>query len=223
MDSIIRLRACRKFYHIGDETIKVLDGIDIDIYRGEILILLGESGCGKTTLLNILGGVNRMDEGGLFFEGKDLTSFSDDVITDYRRKHIGYVFQECYLMPNLTALENVQMIASLNRDSEDPVAMLERVGLSGRAGHFPSQLSLGQRQRVAIARALVKRPDIIIADEPTASLDPDTGRKVIDLLRTAVREYGITLVMTTHNRGMICPSDRVIMISNGKIEEQVSL
>ncbi len=213
----LKLIDCKKEYKTGTETVKVLNGVNLEVYEDEFVIILGESGCGKTTLLNILGGIDAMDEGKLFYEDEDLSASNKEQLTRFRREHVGFVFQESNLMPNLTALENVQMVATLNKNSLDPVECLEMVGLKDRMNHFPTALSLGQRQRVAIARAIVKAPDVIIADEPTASLDPKTGMMVLDVLAKIVKDRHITVVMTTHDVEFSKLADRVVVLEDGML------
>ncbi len=219
MDKKIKLslRDCVKEYKTGGESLRILDGINLDIYENEFVTLLGESGCGKTTLLNIIGGMDEMTSGTLTVEGGEVSLQSEKAITQYRRNYIGYIFQECHLMPNLTALENIEIIASLKEDSGDSREALRLVGLEERANHFPSQLSLGQRQRVAIARALVKKPGLVIADEPTASLDPGNGEKILGLIHKLVDNEGYTVIMATHNIDFAEKSDRILEITNGRI------
>ena len=211
------LENCVKEYRTGNEVVKVLDGVDLEVYENEFVIILGESGCGKTTLLNILGGIDNMDSGRLVYEDEDLTAASRDKLTLFRREHVGYVFQESNLMPNMTALENVQMMTIMNKDSLNPEECLRAVGMEGRMDHFPSALSLGQRQRVAIARAMVTLPDIIIADEPTASLDPKTGKLVLEVLKQIVKDRGITVIMATHDVEFTKMADRCLVIKDGRI------
>lgn len=214
---MLKLSNCTKEYKSGEEVVRVLEGVNLEVANDEFLIILGESGCGKTTLLNILGGIDAMDSGSLLFEGEELFGASRERLGRYRRKHIGFVFQESNLMPNLTALENVQMAATLNKDSLDPEACLKALGMGNRMGHFPEAMSLGQRQRVAIARAIVKLPDIIIADEPTASLDPKTGRQVFDELSGVIKEHHIAVVMATHDMELAKLADRTLRLKEGKL------
>ena len=216
----LHLKNCSKTYTTGNQSIPVLKDVSLDVYEDEFLIILGESGCGKTTLLNILGGIDRMDgssDSEFSFEDINLVSASEQELTAYRRHHLGYIFQESRLMPNLTALENVQLMASLSANPIDPLEALSLVGLSDRAGHFPSELSLGQRQRVSIARAIAKAPDIIIADEPTSSLDPDTGRSVLELLSELCKSRRTPVVMTTHDVEFRKYADRILTLKDGKL------
>ncbi len=217
MKTKLSLINCKKEYKSVSESVSVLSGVNLDVFENEFLIILGESGCGKTTLLNILGGTDQMDEGQLIYENKDLTAASKDEIVMYRRQHVGYVFQESNLMPNLTALENVQMIASLKEGSLDCRECLKNVGMGERMNHFPSELSLGQRQRVALARAIVKLPDIIIADEPTASLDPKTSKTVLKELLNITKNNHITVIMTTHDVEFTNIADRVVVLKDGRL------
>lgn len=191
----------------------------MDIQRGELLTVLGESGSGKSTLMNLVGGIDRADSGQLFFQGEDISGYSEVELTRYRRKQVGFVFQFYNLVPSLTALENVWAAAEIADDPMDPGEALELVGLADRQEHFPSQLSGGQQQRVAIARALVKRPALMLCDEPTGALDHDTSIVVLDLLQKLNREIGTTLVVITHNPGLTPMANRTISIVDGQIQQ----
>ena len=214
---LISMRGIIKEYPNGDSVNRVLKGIDLDIYKGEFLIILGESGCGKSTLVNIAGGMDSLTDGSISVEGKDYSHPTDDELTMYRREYVGFVFQSYNLMPNLTAQENVRFIADLVEDSMKPADAIAKVGLSERAGHFPSALSGGQQQRVSIARAIVKRPEIIFADEPTAALDYETSIEVLTVFEEIVREGGSTVVMITHNPEIAKMADRVVKLRNGLV------
>ena len=217
---VVTLRGAVKDYPSGGVQQRVLRSIDLDIYESELLVILGESGCGKTTLLNLLGGMDRLTEGSLTAFGKDLSSPAEETLTDYRRNDVGFVFQAYHLMPNLTAWENVELIAEHSADAMDSLAALELVGLDAKAGSYPFALSAGQQQRVAIARAIVKKPRLILADEPTAALDLRTGREVLKVIRDVVREQGISVVMATHNAEIAKMADRVVRLQDGRIAEE---
>ena len=215
---ILSLRKVIKEFKNGDTISRVLKGIDLDVYEGELLVVLGESGCGKSTMLNIIGGMDHLTDGEFRFRGEDYSHAPEDVLTEYRRQHIGFIFQSYNLMPNLTALQNLQFIAELKEDSGDPEEALEWVGLSSRRNSYPSQMSGGQQQRVSIARALVKRPGLILADEPTAALDYTTGIEVLTLIEKVV-SGGTSIVMVTHNEEITRMADRVIRMRGGYIDE----
>ena len=212
---MITLRSVTREFPSGEDKIRVLKGIDLDIYQGEFLVVLGESGCGKTTMMNIIGGMDAMTEGTLTVDGKDFSNPSDAELTEYRRDYIGYIFQAYHLMPNLSALENLQLIAEISKDPVDPEEALSLVGLTERAGNFPSQMSGGQQQRVSIARALTKNPKLILADEPTAALDYETSIEVLSIVENIVRDQGKTVVMITHNPEIAKMADRVVKLRSG--------
>ena len=214
---LIRMRGIVKEFPSGENVIRVLKGIDLDIYRGEFLVILGESGCGKTTLVNIIGGMDQLTEGQIEVEGRDLSHPTEKELTAYRRNYLGFVFQSYNLMPNLTALENVQFIADIARDPMDASEALQKVGLTDRADHFPAMLSGGQQQRVSIARAFVKRPKIIFADEPTAALDYQTSVEVLRVFEEIVKDQGTSVVMITHNPEIAKMANRVIKLKDGTI------
>lgn len=215
---LLSLQDIRREYQNGDTITRVLRGVNLDVYEGEFLTLLGESGCGKTTLLNIVGGLDTVTSGKVFFGDQELTSVSRRELTAYRRKNLGFVFQAYNLMPNLTALQNVQLIAELVDDPMDPEEALAMVGLSERLHNYPSQLSGGQQQRVSIARALVKRPRLILADEPTAALDYATSIEVLQVFERVIAS-GTTLVMVTHNEEIARMADRIVRLRVGKTYE----
>ncbi len=214
---LIRMRGIVKEFPSGENVIRVLKGIDLDIYRGEFLVILGESGCGKTTLVNIIGGMDQLTDGQIEVEGRDLSHPTEKELTAYRRNYLGFVFQSYNLMPNLTALENVQFIADIARDPMDASEAIEKVGLTDRADHFPAMLSGGQQQRVSIARAFVKRPKIIFADEPTAALDYQTSVEVLQVFEEIVKDQGTSVVMITHNPEIAKMANRVIKLKDGTI------
>ena len=214
---IISLKGVKKTFPSGDSTITILKGIDLDIYEGEFLVILGESGCGKSTMLNIVGGMDSLSEGTLTVEGKDFSHPGDRELTEYRRDYIGFIFQSYNLMPNLSALENIEFVTENCKDPLPAEKALDVVGMSARAGHFPAQMSGGQQQRISIARALAKNPKVILADEPTAALDFQTGQEVLILVEKIVREQKKTVVMITHNAEIAKMADRVIKLRGGLI------
>lgn len=214
---IISLRNVTKNFRSGDETLHVLKGIDLDIYPKEFLVILGESGCGKTTLMNIIGGMDSMTDGQLEIDGKDFSHPTDSELTEYRRNFTGFIFQSYNLMPNLSALENLEFVAEICKEPLKPADTLQLVGLTDRAGNFPSQMSGGQQQRVSIARALTKNPRLILADEPTAALDYDTSIEILSIVEDIVRNQGKTVIMITHNPEIAKMADRVVRIRSGQI------
>ena len=214
---LISLRNIIKEYPSGDGVLRVLKGINLDIYENEFVVVLGESGCGKSTMMNIVGGMDFATDGELIIDGKDFSHPSDEELTRYRREYVGFIFQAYNLMPNLTALENIQFIAEIAKDPADPQEALNMVGLGEKGMNFPAQMSGGQQQRVSIARALVKKPRLILADEPTAALDFQTGQEVLVVMEKIVKERGTTVVMITHNAEIAKMADRVIKLRSGKI------
>ncbi|MCR5843434.1 MAG: ABC transporter ATP-binding protein [Oscillospiraceae bacterium] len=195
----------------------MLKGINLDIYKNELVIVLGESGCGKSTMVNIIGGMDNLTDGELIIEGKDFSHPTEAELTQYRREYLGFVFQSYNLMPNLTAQENVQFIAEIATDPMTAEEAIAKVGLTDRADNFPAGLSGGQQQRVAIARAIVKRPAIIFADEPTAALDYETSIEVLSVLEEIMKEQGTTVVMITHNAEIAKMANRVVKLKNGLV------
>ena len=214
---ILSLRGVIKEFLSGEEIRRILKGIDLDIYEKELLVALGESGCGKSTMLNIIGGMDELTQGQMLVEGKDFSHPSEKELTDYRRDYIGYIFQSYNLMPNLNALENIEFIAEIAKNPLDAEECLEQVGLADRWNRYPSSMSGGQQQHVCIARAIVKDPMIILADEPTAALDFVTGQGVLKPIEKIVRERGKTVIMVTHNVEIAKMADRVIKLKDGKI------
>ena len=211
------LKNVTKEFPSGDGVLKVLKGINLDIYKNEFVVVLGESGCGKSTMMNIVGGMDFLTDGTLTIEGKDFSHPTDAELTKYRREYIGFIFQAYNLMPNLTALENVQFIAELVKDPMDAAEAIDKVGLSARANNYPGQMSGGQQQRVSIARAIVKKPKLILADEPTAALDYTTSIEVLSVVEDIVRNQGATVMMVTHNPEIAKMADRVVKVRNGRI------
>ncbi len=202
---------------MGEVQVQALRGIDLDLYARELVVMLGASGSGKSTLLNILGGLDRATAGRVQYHDKELTGASDKELTEYRRHHVGFVFQFYNLIPSLTARENVTIVTEIARNPMGPDEALELVGLGDRMDHFPSQLSGGQQQRVAIARAIAKRPQVLLCDEPTGALDSATGIIVLEALHRVNRELGTTTAVITHNADIAQMADRVIRLSDGVI------
>ncbi|SFQ29626.1 putative ABC transport system ATP-binding protein [Caldicoprobacter faecalis] len=219
--SFIRFEDVTKVYTMGEVEVKALDGISFDIEQGEFVTIVGPSGAGKTTVLNILGGMDTCDSGKVFVDGAEISAYNSKQRVAYRRYDIGFVFQFYNLVPNLTALENVELAAQLSKNPLDPKKVLEDVGLSHRMNNFPAQLSGGEQQRVAIARAIVKNPKLLLCDEPTGALDDNTGRQVLELLYNTCRHRGTTVIVVTHNQAITPMADRIITIRNGKVKSSV--
>ena len=215
--SFIELSSVYKKYKMGDVVIPALDGVSFDIEEGELCMIVGPSGAGKTTVLNILGGIDSCDDGKVRVGGEMINSFSSRRLSVYRRQDVGFVFQFYNLVPNLTALENVELGSSLSKKSMNPKRMLERVGLGDRLDNFPSQLSGGEQQRVSIARALAKNPKLLLCDEPTGALDYATGKQILDLLQTTSSETGMTVIIITHNTSLTPMANRVITMRGGRV------
>ena len=213
----VEFRKVKKQYRMGEVTIDALRDITFEIEKGEICVIVGASGAGKTTLLNILGGMDTLTSGKVLLDGRDISRYSSKALTKYRRYDIGFVFQFYNLVPNLTALENVELAAQLSRRPLQPRKVLKQVGLAGRMNNFPAQLSGGEQQRVAIARALAKNPKLLLCDEPTGALDYNTGKAILKLLQDTAREKGITVVIITHNQAITAMADRIIEIKNGMV------
>ena len=218
-DPVMRIRAVSKTYRMGEIEVSALRTIDLDLYGGEFIVILGASGSGKSTLLNILGGLDTPTEGTVRYLEHELTAASERDLTRYRREHVGFVFQFFNLLPSLTALENVELVTEIAPHARDAAEMLRLVGLGDRLNHFPAQLSGGEQQRVAIARALAKRPDVLLCDEPTGSLDYRTGKGVLHVLEQANQELGTLVVIITHNAAIAAMGSRVIHLSSGKISQ----
>ncbi len=216
-EPIVSVRGVKKEFMSGEEMRQILKGVDLDVYPGELVVVLGESGCGKSTLLNIIGGMDRMTEGKVLVEGKDMSNPTEDELTDYRRKYVGFIFQAYNLMPNLSAYENIEFIAEISDKAMDSMEALKLVGLEAKANSMPSALSGGQMQRISIARALVKSPKIILADEPTAALDYDTSIKVLSVIEKISKENNTTILMVTHNPEIAKMANRVVRLRDGKI------
>lgn len=218
-DVILTLQGVSKIYRMGETELYALNNVDLEIYRGEFLIILGPSGSGKTTLLNMLGGIDHPTTGKIRFENQDIAKVSDYALTLYRRNQIGFVFQYYNLIPTLTALENVQVTVEIAAKPMDSRKALEIVGLQDFADHFPAQMSGGQQQRVAIARALASNPEILLCDEPTGALDSKMGRTILALLADLNKRLKKNVVFITHNQNIARLGDRIIKLKDGKIEE----
>ena len=216
-DGFISFEKVKKDYQAGEVTVTALHDVSFAIEKGEICVIVGESGAGKTTLLNILGGMDSLTEGRVTVDGAEVSSFGKKELTAYRRNDVGFVFQFYNLIPNLTALENVEIAAQLKKDSLDPALVLEQVGLKDRMSNFPAQLSGGEQQRVAIARALATNPKLLLCDEPTGALDYNTGKAILKLLQDTSRSTGMTVIIITHNKALCAMADRVIRVKSGTI------
>lgn len=208
-----------KEYGTADSLVRALNDANFSVERGELAVILGSSGAGKTTALNILGGMDTATHGRVIFDGKDITNWNEEQLCNYRRTDVGFVFQFYNLVPNLTALENVELAAQICQDSLDATETLQKVGLGDRIGNFPAQLSGGEQQRVSIARALAKRPKLLLCDEPTGALDYVTGKQILQLLQDTYRRDGITVIIITHNSAIAPMADKVIRFKSGKIED----
>ncbi len=210
-------RALRKVYEMGEVTVEALRGVDFELFAGEFIVLLGPSGSGKSTLLNILGGLDVPTSGTVVYKDHVLTSADEAALTEYRRAHVGFVFQFYNLIPSLTARENVALVTEIAPGSMKPEEALALVNLSERLDHFPAQLSGGEQQRVAIARAIAKRPEVLLCDEPTGALDITTGAVVLDAISRVNRELGTSTVVITHNAAIAGIADRVVRLSDGHV------
>lgn len=219
MEDFVKLEEITKIYRMGEVEIRAVDGINFSIKKGEFVIIVGPSGAGKTTVLNILGGMDTATSGRITVDGGDITGFSAKRLTGYRRNDIGFVFQFYNLVPNLTALENVELALQICKNPLDAREVLEEVGLGGRLDNFPAQLSGGEQQRVSIARALAKNPKLLLCDEPTGALDYNTGKQILKLLQDMCRERGMTVIVITHNSALAPMADRLIKIKNGKVSK----
>ncbi|PMR67948.1 ABC transporter ATP-binding protein [Halomonas heilongjiangensis] len=221
---VFATRGLTRLYRMGEVSIQALQGVDLELYRGELIVMLGASGSGKSTLLNIMGGLDLASEGTVRYidrdqRDQDLTHASRRELTRFRRQHVGFVFQFYNLISSLTARENVAIVTDIARDPMTPEAALGLVGLEGRLDHFPSQLSGGEQQRVAIARAIAKRPDVLLCDEPTGALDFRTGIRVLEVLEEINRTIGTTVAIITHNEVIGEMADRVIRLRDGRVDE----
>ena len=217
--SFVEFEHVKKTYHMGEVDIEALRDVNFTIEKGEFAVIVGASGAGKTTILNILGGMDTATSGRVILDGEDVSGFSSKKLTTFRRHDIGFVFQFHNLVQNLTALENVELAAQICRDPMDAMTVLEQVGLKDRAHNFPAQLSGGEQQRVAIARALAKNPKLLLCDEPTGALDYNTGKMILQLLQDACRKNGMTVIVITHNQALTAMADRIITVKSGLITE----
>ena len=215
--SYIRFHEVGREYRTGEVVVEALKKVSFEIERGKFTLIVGPSGAGKTTLLNLLGGMDIATCGEIFVDGKEISAFNERQLTDYRRFDIGFVFQFYNLIPNLTAKENVELAAQICKEHMEAEEALAGVGLQERMDHFPAQLSGGEQQRVAIARALAKKPKLLLCDEPTGALDDQTGRQVLALLQSTVKENGMSVVVITHNAALIPMADRVIRVKDGRV------
>ena len=219
MDGFVALKNVKKIYQMGEVQIMAAAGIDFEIRPGEFAVVVAPSGAGKTTVLNILGGMDTATEGEVLVDGEDIARYSPRQLTAYRRNDIGFVFQFYNLVPNLTALENVELALQICKDPMDAETVMKEVGLGDRMKNFPAQLSGGEQQRVSIARALAKNPKLLLCDEPTGALDYNTGKAILKLLQDTCRERGMTVILITHNSAIAPMADRVIHIKNGRVEK----
>ena len=219
MEAYVKLENMTKIYRMGEVEIRAADGIDFEIMKGEFVVIVGPSGAGKTTVLNVLGGMDTATSGAIWVDGKDIAKYNPRELTGSRRDDIGFVFQFYNLISNLTALENVELALQICRDPLSARSVLKDVGLGDRMKNFPAQLSGGEQQRVSIARALAKNPKLLLCDEPTGALDYNTGKAILKLLQDTCREQGMTVIVITHNSAIAPMADRVIKIKNGKVSE----
>ena len=221
MSAFVEFNHVNKIYNTGEVKIQALRDVNFEIGKGEFCVIVGASGAGKTTILNILGGMDTLTDGKVFLDGEEVSAYNKRQLTGYRRHDVGFVFQFYNLVQNLTALENVELAAQICRDPLDAAQVLKEVGLEERMGNFPAQLSGGEQQRVAIARALAKNPKLLLCDEPTGALDYNTGKAVLKLLQDTCREKGKTVVVITHNQALTAMADRIITVKSGTIKSMV--
>jgi len=219
MEEFVKLQDITKTYKMGEVEIHAVNHISFSIEKGEFVVIVGPSGAGKTTVLNILGGMDTATSGKLYVDGQDITAYNSKKLTGYRRDDIGFVFQFYNLVPNLTAKENVELALQICKDPLDAQTVLEEVGLGHRLDNFPAQLSGGEQQRVSIARALAKNPKLLLCDEPTGALDYNTGKSILKLLQNMCRERGMTVIVITHNQALAPMADRLIHIKNGQVSD----
>ena len=217
-ESFVVFKDVCKYYQSGTKTIAASDHVSFSISKGEFCVIVGPSGAGKTTILNMLGGMDRCDKGSIMLDGSEISALNEHDLTNYRRFDVGFVFQFYNLVPNLTAHENVELASEICKSPMDPDEALELVGLRDREDHFPAQLSGGEQQRVSIARALAKNPKILLCDEPTGALDYQTGKAILKLLQDTCRNTGRTVIVITHNSAIAAMADRIIRLKNGQVE-----
>ena len=219
MSAYVEFKNVKKTYKTGEVEIHALNDVNFEIEKGEFCVIVGASGAGKTTILNILGGMDTLTSGSVILDGSEISSYNKKQLTAYRRYDVGFVFQFYNLVGNLTALENVELAAQICKDPLDAATVLDKVGLADRMKNFPAQLSGGEQQRVAIARALAKNPKLLLCDEPTGALDYNTGKAVLKLLQDTCRDTGMTVVVITHNQAITAMADRVITVKSGRISD----
>ncbi len=221
MSAFVEFKDVRKLYKTGEVEIAALQNVNFEIEQGEFCVIVGASGAGKTTILNILGGMDTLTSGTVYLDGLEISALNKKQLTAYRRYDVGFVFQFYNLVQNLTALENVELAAQICKNPLDAGTVLKEVGLEHRMANFPAQLSGGEQQRVAIARALAKNPKLLLCDEPTGALDYNTGKAVLKLLQDTCRKTGMTVVVITHNQALTAMADRIITVKNGTVEKMV--
>ena len=218
MSSFIELRNVKKSYDMGEVVIKAVDDVSFSIDKGEFVIVLGASGAGKSTILNLLGGMDQVTDGSIYVDGNEISKYDKKMLTKYRREDIGFVFQFYNLVQNLNAVENVELAVEICKNPMDPIEVLKNVGLEDRLQNFPSQLSGGEQQRVSIARAIAKNPKLLLCDEPTGALDYNTGKAILKLLADTLKMYNMTVVVITHNSAIAPIADKIITVKNGKVK-----
>lgn len=217
MSSFIELRNVKKSYDMGEVVIKAVDDVSFSIDKGEFVIVLGASGAGKSTILNLLGGMDQVTDGSIYVDSNEISKYDKKMLTKYRREDIGFVFQFYNLIQNLNAVENVELAVEICKEPMNPIEVLKNVGLEDRLHNFPSQLSGGEQQRVSIARAIAKNPKLLLCDEPTGALDYNTGKSILKLLSDTLKMYNMTVIVITHNSALAPIADKVITVKNGKI------
>lgn len=221
MSAFVEFKNVKKTYKTGEVEIQALQNVNFEIEKGEFCVIVGASGAGKTTILNILGGMDTLTGGSVFLDGQEISGLNKKQLTTYRRYDVGFVFQFYNLVQNLTALENVELASQICKNPLDAATILKQVGLENRMANFPAQLSGGEQQRVAIARALAKNPKLLLCDEPTGALDYNTGKAVLKLLQDTCRQSGMTVVVITHNQALTAMADRVITVKSGTVEKMI--